>query len=713
MPSAQPSALPTGQPTSIPTVHPSGQPTSRPTTQPSRQPSAQPTAQPSRVPTSQPTRQPSCRPTGQPSSQPSNIPSGQPSSQPTSQPTQPTGQPSSQPSRQPTGQPSTVPTRRPNIVLVKVKINFDLVIDSIHCSDIKEDESIGIGIAALFSMKKINDTTSVEKDGLGSTFIDSIDSNNYLAVVTQYKYEMYPDYNIEGSQLDSLPERSVRHRHLSDEPNNCTIPITANIITPDKKPVQWQELTDKLTDRVKKNHANGYFSDVVKAAANGTFETDLFTPHRTIDSVKKTRLLAGNNITNHKGFGKPSVVNKMVVLSIVPKPPLFFNAGGQAPSYSPTGTPTTSSPTTYRYKMIHENLLPDISRDPSNYPLAAFIGIWFIFIVAFSVSDMSITQQLKNKFEKKDLLNKEKMQVNKIKPENIAESDSTNGVVTNTSSTLGHGNHHNEDELAVAKNMSANVKTLETLEEYLDAAIGTNNGVYSAKRPWYTQCFYELSIFHDYINVFNSNKADYTVLHMNAANLSSWNRFIQTLNLLTRNTLAFLIVVILLDQQVPADDRTCALQETKATCRSLKPAIAPDIYLCVWDDKANFCSYIYDSQIMQTMATVTLTALLASFIMAPIAYLFDWITYSQLVDVEEHATFEKAETINVLDTLNGKTKNADHTSKESSSERGASRDMRDKLEVDVILPPIWANGNSLRITLCEYVYRVCWLKKKS
>eukprot|EP01039_Chlorochromonas_danica_P002820 gene2820-3074_t len=76
---AQPSTVPSGQPSAQPTSVPSEQPSSSPTSLPSQQPTS--------FPTSQPSTQPSSRPSGQPSTSPSGQPSGQPSSRPTGCPT--------------------------------------------------------------------------------------------------------------------------------------------------------------------------------------------------------------------------------------------------------------------------------------------------------------------------------------------------------------------------------------------------------------------------------------------------------------------------------------------------------------------------------------------------------------------------------------------------------------------------------------------------
>ena len=76
-----PTSLPTGQPSAVPTCEPSSQPTSVPTGQPSTTPTCEPSSQPTSVPTGQPSTVPTCEPSSQPTSLPTNQPSSKPSLQ--------------------------------------------------------------------------------------------------------------------------------------------------------------------------------------------------------------------------------------------------------------------------------------------------------------------------------------------------------------------------------------------------------------------------------------------------------------------------------------------------------------------------------------------------------------------------------------------------------------------------------------------------------
>jgi hypothetical protein len=121
MPSFQPSALPTQQPTtSVPSFQPSALPTQQPTTSvPSARPtrSMLPSFRPSNSPTFKPSFKPSIGPTGTPSALPSQLPSQLPSTMPSQYPSfEPSmsQQPSIKPSMVPSSMPSQLPSKGPS-----------------------------------------------------------------------------------------------------------------------------------------------------------------------------------------------------------------------------------------------------------------------------------------------------------------------------------------------------------------------------------------------------------------------------------------------------------------------------------------------------------------------------------------------------------------------------------------------------------------------
>ena len=127
------------------------------------------------------------------------------------------------------------------------------------------------------------------------------------------------------------------------------------------------------------------------------------------------------------------------------------------------------------------------------------------------------------------------------------------------------------------------------------------------------------------------------IINVNSFQKASWNRSIQLLNLITRCTVGFLVISLLLDWQMPADDGTCTLQGTEELCYSISPAMPDGIATCGWNEERNYCWY--EQSLNLSPKLILMTILLAMMITAPVSVVLDHFMWYLLVDLEADPLF--------------------------------------------------------------------------
>ena len=126
-------------------------------------------------------------------------------------------------------------------------------------------------------------------------------------------------------------------------------------------------------------------------------------------------------------------------------------------------------------------------------------------------------------------------------------------------------------------------QTLRDIETHLHLSIGSDGGVYNATLPWYMQLIYEIGVYNEYFRVFSSETLKSCMIHRESIHKSTWNRSIQVLNLLSRNTASYMLLAVLMTWQLPADNGTCVWNSTEALCHSYSPHLAKGIHYCKWN----------------------------------------------------------------------------------------------------------------------------------
>ena len=178
--------------------------------------------------------------------------------------------------------------------------------------------------------------------------------------------------------------------------------------------------------------------------------------------------------------------------------------------------------------------------------------------------------------------------------------------------------------------------TIYRLEAYLDAILA-DVGVYCENISWYRALFQEIGVFNDYFNAFSMTSLRDCIINVNSFQKASWNRSIQLLNLITRCTVGFLVISLLLDWQMPADDGTCTLQGTEELCYSISPAMPDGIATCGWNKERNYCWY--EQSLNLSPKLILMTILLAMMITAPVSVVLDHFMWYLLVDLEADPLF--------------------------------------------------------------------------
>ena len=179
--------------------------------------------------------------------------------------------------------------------------------------------------------------------------------------------------------------------------------------------------------------------------------------------------------------------------------------------------------------------------------------------------------------------------------------------------------------------------TIFDLEKYLDRAILADMGAYCPEAHWARQTLEELRVYNDYFNAFSMASLRDCVININSFNKASWNRTIQLLNLLTRNTFAFLVLSILLDWQMPVDDSSCSRQASEESCYNRSPAMPNGIHYCGWEPQRNLCHY--DRGHYLDIRLIVMTILLGAVLVAPVSLVLDHFMWYLMVDLEADPQF--------------------------------------------------------------------------
>ena len=321
-----------------------------------------------------------------------------------------------------------------------------------------------------------------------------------------------------------------------------------------------------------------------------------------------------------------------------------YSLEGNMPTGQPTSVPSTTAPTNYKFKVVHEGWATDNDENGSTMPMASVAVLYMTGIILFFLAEYKVAHTLKESYNLKEKL------MNKIEAEQgrTCSCCRRNEEISDSSNTM--QKHapppsmpviHESEELTMSPllpqekpveaeagaggdtTLSGLDSTIYAIEGYIDRAILADMGVYSDRVPWAKALFQEISVFNDYFNAFSMTSLRDCIININSFHKASWNRSVQLLNLTTRCTFAFLMVALLLARQIPVNDGTCSMQETTELCESFVTTLPPGIPLCYWKYDNMYCAFKNNQDMYYDPRLLLFAVLIATMLVAPVSFLLD------------------------------------------------------------------------------------------